>query len=1462
MFLVALVYGVLYLPFVQTRLGQLGSYWLQSEYGISAEIERITFKPFTVIELQGVYVEDFEEDTLFHANFLHLDIDVTASSDYDIGLGRLEMKDATFYLNQQTDTTYSNLTQLIEVFAANANPTPDTTAGSVAIAVSAVNIDNLHFRYQVSNLLSEPGSKEINFSDVEVFRFKLDANDVTIFDDSISADVNQLALAEKTGFTINRLSGKAIVSGRQIGVEDMDLLTNKSHLVGKYSMTTNQWSDYSDYNQSVIMSANLDHSRLWLEDLNYFNNTIPSINSAIFVDGIAKGSLSNLRVSDLELKFYENTRFSGKINLIGLPEIEDTYIDMNAKALATTPRDLSLFFNEFLGVDKAKVPRQMEALGNMSYAGRFTGFVGDFVSNGSLQTDIGNIITDISIKGVQENVPSYKGKLVTKNLDLGKLLGMKKLGTLTSNVNVEGKGVDVNNLNAKTVGEVQSLVFNDYEYRGVSMDGTFSKQQFNGNINSKDPNINFDFSGLIDFNEKLPVFDFSAQLYNADLGALNLVNDSIYSTISADMELSLKGDKVENLDGDMFLKNIEVCYDDVYYAYHDLVLKAKNEPRNKSIKLESPFIDANIVGDFYPEEVHKNFINVVAEAIPALEVDKKELLPNQSFSFEIYPKNLDLIQQVVGTEIIVSEDAVLLGSLDQESQKLQVSIEASELGYGDVKTVNPKIISNQKDGVFNLDFYADLFQYGDSVKLKNTSFFSKATSNNAQSTLLWDNGERSSGSIELLAVMLGKGSFSVNILPSEFRLNNTNWAIKSNPEIHYDSTRFYVNNLALTSSDQNVVVNGRLSRFNSDRLKFQIDNFNIKPVSDFLGLTVPVKGIINGTAELSNPFENLNFLADLGVDNLTVGKENIGDFSFSADWNKRDSSVVIGLGLKKDGKNTFFANGLYYPFQKKNQVIASGQLNQFNLHAINAVVTEDVTAYSGFATGKFTVRGELSEPKINGSFNLDKASCTIQYLNTHYTASGKLLVRPEWFGFNRIAIKDQEENLAYATGTVFHENFKNFNYDVSLDADNFLGLNTNAYQNELFYGKAYATGQVSISGFGEDMIIEATVKNEDNTVLNIPLGGSEEVSSQEFVRFVNTGVEEKEEEEIDLSGIRLKLDVEVDPGAEIKLIFDESVGDVMTGTGYGRINMEITPTGDFKMYGKYEVEDGGYLFTLGKVINKRFKVNKGGQIIWYGDPYNAQIDLSTVYAVRAPLQNIMPSGDSRYSQKETVLVQMHLTNSLMEPEIEFNITVPDADDFAQGQINAALNNESNVNKQVFALLLTQNFTATQNGVQKIDPTASTFNTLTELVSNQLSNMFSSASSDLDVGVNINFGTEFVPSEYTVGFTYYKNRFTVSTDLGVREQLTSNTNNFIGDFSVKYRLTKDNRLNLNVFHQSTDNTYVSNYFSPYVQGVGLSYREEFDTLEELFNNVFRRKKRDNYVEKETEDETDEIPFEVN
>ncbi|OQA08536.1 MAG: hypothetical protein BWY67_01493 [Bacteroidetes bacterium ADurb.Bin397] len=100
-------------------------------------------------------------------------------------------------------------------------------------------------------------------------------------------------------------------------------------------------------------------------------------------------------------------------------------------------------------------------------------------------------------------------------------------------------------------------------------------------------------------------------------------------------------------------------------------------------------------------------------------------------------------------------------------------------------------------------------------------------------------------------------------------------------------------------------------------------------------------------------------------------------------------------------------------------------------------------------------------------------------------------------------------------------------------------------------------------------------------------------------------------------------------------------------------------------------------------------------------------------------------------------------------------------------------------------------------------------------------------------------------EIAVSTQLFNDRVTLDGNVGVSDNnsTSQNTSNLVGDFNVEVKVSEDGKFRFRAFNKTINNSVLNNYNSPYTQGVGVFYREEFDTIGELirkFRDKFRKK----------------------
>ncbi|HQZ43282.1 MAG TPA: translocation/assembly module TamB domain-containing protein, partial [Flavobacteriales bacterium] len=131
------------------------------------------------------------------------------------------------------------------------------------------------------------------------------------------------------------------------------------------------------------------------------------------------------------------------------------------------------------------------------------------------------------------------------------------------------------------------------------------------------------------------------------------------------------------------------------------------------------------------------------------------------------------------------------------------------------------------------------------------------------------------------------------------------------------------------------------------------------------------------------------------------------------------------------------------------------------------------------------------------------------------------------------------------------------------------------------------------------------------------------------------------------------------------------------------------------------------------------------------------------------------------------------------------------------------------------------------------------------------NWLSQISSDFDLGLNYRPGDNVTQKELEVALStqLFNERLLFSTNVGVQygaAQTTQNSNALVGDFQLEYLLTEDGKLRMKGYSISNDRNLNRASQASTTQGVGIGYREEFNTFREFrqkIANIFRSDAKD-------------------
>ena len=539
----------------------------------------------------------------------------------------------------------------------------------------------------------------------------------------------------------------------------------------------------------------------------------------------------------------------------------------------------------------------------------------------------------------------------------------------------------------------------------------------------------------------------------------------------------------------------------------------------------------------------------------------------------------------------------------------------------------------------------------------------------------------------------------------------------------------------------------------------------------------------------------------------------------------------INTDMQVNWKDDAFASATAEVNLLQREVIAMDlEVEEFPLATLRFILPEETLGFEGTARGRIEGHGPWDAITLKGGLAVDSARIAVPYLGTEYEASGFVNITPSSIELNQWNIKDINGHQAKLNGTLCHDAFTKWDVDFGIDANEeaMTMIDLEPAIDQLFFGTALGQGDVNISGFGENLVIDAHLTAGEGTQFALPLDAVTDATYASFIRFESIHeIKPPRKPASEFSNVQMNLSIDVDPEAEARIIFDQNVGDEIIGRCEGHIDLTVDDFERLEMTGDLTVVEGAYYFTLQNLINKRFDILPGGTISWFGDPYEAEIDLSAIYQVRSSLEGLLPNVSDLPGAAQ-VQLSLSLEGSLLAPSIGFDIQIPDASSRIQSLVTEALTNEEELQRQAISLLVINQFIspdpfmATVGGFLNKEQSS-------ELLVNQIGHWISQLSSTLDVGVDYSNDQSSGEQELALALStqLLNDRMHIEGAVGAQGVGQLNPSGIqIQDFTISYDLDPEGHYQIT--GHSKSNRLMNNAFDgTTTQGVGIRMRREFD-----------------------------------
>ncbi|VAW29037.1 hypothetical protein MNBD_BACTEROID06-885, partial [hydrothermal vent metagenome] len=410
---VLIILSFFQLSSVQTYLGRMLTKNISKKIGYEITIEKVDIEWLDKAILEHVKVKDLAKNEMISIDQVFINYRFSSL----IGDRANIIDELTLYKpNVQlslSDSIPLNITSFITALKKRYAPKRKNKAKPFII--SDIKIEQGTFTYNHQNRKSLENRFDYNHFGLD--SINLQAVKLYVVADTFGLNVQSLSAFEtSTQLSIHSLSTNYEVSNTQMKFNDLHLALGHSVISDSMVFEYSTMADLSHFIEKVHISANFKELKLSTQDLKYFSPYFNSIKDTILLKGKLKGYLRNFGIKDIDLRFGRNSSLTGKAYFEGLPDIYNTFIDLEIKNSRLYKPDLSIYipsesFSKFYPFDSAKV------------TGIFTGYPKDFVSKASFITSIGRIHTDLNLKLANNPALSkYSGSIKLEKFNLGKLL--------------------------------------------------------------------------------------------------------------------------------------------------------------------------------------------------------------------------------------------------------------------------------------------------------------------------------------------------------------------------------------------------------------------------------------------------------------------------------------------------------------------------------------------------------------------------------------------------------------------------------------------------------------------------------------------------------------------------------------------------------------------------------------------------------------------------------------------------------------------------------------------------------------------------------------------------------------------------------------------------------------------------------------------------------------------------------
>jgi hypothetical protein len=1326
--------------------------------------------------------------------------------------------------------------------------------------------------------IDEPRDEGVDFANMHLLGIDTHIDNLSVANAAVAGDIRRLAFVERSGFVLDDMDGHFLVDNGQIEVKEARLKTELSEINLDYLLLDGKnWLEYKDFINKVPIICDVTNSRVSSDDVGYFAPAIWGWQTTVRNTSISmNGPVANFKGKVTHATLEEGGTLRGSARVRGLIDVEKTYFDIDVNELKASIEEVTYLLNNIAHLSLGeKAAQYVERLKTIDASGEFRGTIRDFRAKADVAlASGGDVELECAMLNPTKGRKSVSAKVKADDLSLSHILATEILGDVTFAAEVQAELGDEQPVKLNGNGIADELLLNGYNYRNISVVADMEDDRIAASVSADNDAVVADAQAILDFSDKtMPLYDAVMSISHADLHAMNINKRDSISLLKGNVGLSARGASLDLMNGSLRIADAEYetigrgCAADLV----ELAIESNEDAR--TLTLASDFADAVFESRTAYKDVIYYLKNLLVQYTPLLydEQARQNIgthvaeIGDEVAVLSVTTKDIDPLLGCVTDGLEMAEGSKVEMLVSPSDNRFLMRASSDYLMHHNYLATNIDVKAGNAGDSLSMslaatDLYAGLFHFS-GVEL-NGGVKDNAISVDA---MFADSLRDLQGELSANARISRKNNrrnISISLNPTRVYSADNVWDITTDG-IEIDSSRIDIRRFAVRSDSQELFVNGVASSSDRDSVYMSLRNFSLAPFTQVTNrIGYEVDGRTNGYATVHSAMKDTRIDARIEMDSVNVSGVAVPDLLLTSQWDFGRSRASLDISTRHDNKRVI--RGYFAP--SRMRYYARMQTDGVKMSLLDPMLQSVITNTEGTASVDLTISGERRMAELRGDIEVDSLATTVDYTRCRYSVpKATIKVENNRLLTENVPVFDKNGREGTMSLDVSLAHLSNIEYNVGLRVNNMEVLNTTERDNPMFYGSIFATGTGSIRGDKAGIKMDFVARSDDNSKFFMPLTDNSDIQSADFVTFATQQsdttsylvrkkmmFENRQNRRTSVSSaMDITMALDVRPNAEVQLVIDPTVGDIIKGTGEGLLNLRINPQADiFEMYGDYTIEKGSYLFTLQNVINKWFDIEPGSTIQWTGEPLDALLNIDAVYRLKASLQPLL-EGSLTESNRSTRAVPVecfiHLTDRLTQPTVNFDIVVPSADSDVQNIIASALATPESKSQQFLYLIIANSFISeSTNSMSSSIGASATAATGFEMLSNQFSNWLSN--DDYKIVLRYRPRTEQMSDEVDFGFSkgLIDNRLLIEVEgnyIVDKTQVVNANSNFTGEAYLTWLIDQAGTLRLKGFTHTIDRFDENQGLQE--TGIGIYFKEDFNNARDLryrLKNRFKREKK--------------------